>query len=1278
MNGDLFRIGRDANGLTWRGRVLFDYAEYLEKNVGHKYRVTGASMRIFRDASDPTPGGGQATPYESTMGSYFGVTSARVDNGWGNIPTQYEGPTGRVIVWEEPTFETWLSRLVNGWFDKGLENRWIGFVGDESRNGTMRTYWPSLTLRMEVPPPTTRLEAPTAAVLPTRTPTLVATPVSADRTVYYRFEVSTGRGGGVASVVSSGWTTETTWTVPDHALHEGATYFARVYTSFDITHPDLPHVPRYIEPLKPDAATDREFRIDLKLGSGGPAPTEDAGSVPGVTETPSEGSPAPSVSGASVNANLVNGNAAVSVPTGTLATVGGEIAPSLVYNSRGESRAGLVGEYFSNPKIARSFDAPGVHKRMQRVDPLIDFNWLDGSPAVESLGDGPFLARWSGYLSMPLSGSWQIGLAVTELRGNGGARLYLNGESSPAADAWVSPRGSAWEITHLAPARSFTPGAKVPIRVELRGEAGEASIRLVAKRGNDVYVVQPGWLSQDSAMLPDGWQLSTGAGSVAWVGLTDLGDEVVLRAADGSGHGFRRTSARGYAPPAGSSDHLTVDGEGRFALQTSGLLYTFRPDGQLEQVTSITDVRTPAAPIFGYSGQMPRLTSVTDPVSERSVHLDYAPNGCSGPSGMLCRIRFWDGAQSVLSYDGSGRLIRVSNTGDRSNDPDGRALLFDFGYDAQGNLTAIRDPLAADLIAAGLRTDDDGVRTTLEYDDQSRLTAISKPEPSENQPRARTDYRYHDRSDDTGIATTEVFLDGFEGARDGGWARQVAHDDRGRIVRDASSSGETTVYEWDDHDRVVSRTAPGDLHTVYAYDVAGRLTDTWGPAPSSDFVDGRPRDGAEVPHTKNEYDADMTHLAVAYWDNSFLTGAPAAYGTGLPGDTLRVSWEDTSPPVDPGEDGGWSMRLTGEIRLPQAGRFSFRSSAAGQEVRVWIDDVLVVDSWRVGDWLQRGLLYSGEYLAERGGWHRIRVDYRSPVFYPSARPETALTWVGPGLPRRFEDSYIPVDHLRPAYGLLTRTTDPDGRVTETQFADPDAHIGPEYGLATATILDPDGLALATRAGYEDPTQGGFLRQTTRTLPAGNTWATEYYDGNERPIASVCGVRNDTPQGGFPKQRTGPAPGGRAAEARVEQFVYDAAGRQVGSRTGLAGSIGSTEWECSYFDSRGRILTQTWPGTDYAPSKTVDYIYALGGDPLLSAVREDTAPAPHNEIVSRVDLSGRAVSYTASGFTTTTEYDRLGRTVRVSGPAGDIEYTYERHTAHLENVSVDGVASRIVV
>jgi len=126
---------------------------------------------------------------------------------------------------------------------------------------------------------------------------------------------------------------------------------------------------------------------------------------------------------------------------------------------------------------------------------------------------------------------------------------------------------------------------------------------------------------------------------------------------------------------------------------------------------------------------------------------------------------------------------------------------------------------------------------------------------------------------------------------------------------------------------------------------------------------------------------------------------------------------------------------------------------------------------------------------------------------------------------------VPGSALTPDYGLLTSTTDADGKTTSTQYGS-----SPWLALATAVIDDPSGLALSTQFAYEASGSGKYYRPITKTLPAGNQWTMTYYGANAVAIPSGCpNAGTMIQQGGALWTRTPPDPdcaGSQTAEIQV--------------------------------------------------------------------------------------------------------------------------------------------------
>jgi RHS repeat-associated protein len=276
---------------------------------------------------------------------------------------------------------------------------------------------------------------------------------------------------------------------------------------------------------------------------------------------------------------------------------------------------------------------------------------------------------------------------------------------------------------------------------------------------------------------------------------------------------------------------------------------------------------------------------------------------------------------------------------------------------------------------------------------------------------------------------------------------------------------------------------------------------------------------------------------------------------------------------------------------------------------------------------------------------RLRVE----TFEGTAPANINLQWVPPGGTL----ATVPGSDLSPRYGLVTSTVDPDGKKTTTQYANP------ENGLATSSTVDPAGLALQTQTGYETP-GSGFLRRVSKTMPSNSVSNYAYYGARDTAANPCVPGSTAVSQAGRLKTSTGPDPDGAGPQTpRVDEAVYDAAGRTVASR------IGTDPWTCTTFDSRGRVASVVYP--DSPTARTVTYNYAVGGNPLVTSVADAAGT-----VTTTVDILGRVVSYTdVWGDVTTTTYDLAGRATDTSGPAGAQHTDYDGN-GRVSTQKLDGV------
>jgi beta-glucosidase len=125
----------------------------------------------------------------------------------------------------------------------------------------------------------------------------------------------------------------------------------------------------------------------------------------------------------------------------------------------GSTKPGLRATYFNNISLS----GPPV---LERIDPNIQFQWTLFSPDP-SINYDFFSARWTGNLTSPASGNFNIGI-----NGNNGYRLYLNNEL--IIDTW-NQEGFSTTLKSYA----FKKGETYALQVEFKEAAGNAQFHLV-------------------------------------------------------------------------------------------------------------------------------------------------------------------------------------------------------------------------------------------------------------------------------------------------------------------------------------------------------------------------------------------------------------------------------------------------------------------------------------------------------------------------------------------------------------------------------------------------------------------------------------------------------------------------------------------------------------------------------------------------------------------------------------------------------------------------------
>ncbi|WP_162907085.1 PA14 domain-containing protein [Allorhizocola rhizosphaerae] len=508
-------------------------------------------------------------------------------------------------------------------------------------------------------------------------------------------------------------------------------------------------------------------------------------------------------------------------------------------------------------------------------------------------------------------------------------------------------------------------------------------------------------------------------------------------------------------------------------------------------------------------------------------------------------------------------------------------------------------------------------------------------------------------------------------AEPNGYTRQITYDPILRTIEDKDIAGLATKTEWHPiKDLVQSTIDPAGLRTATLYDDDARQAHVYGPAPAAWFAaGGKPLANHvnEVPHSETKYDEGIVGPAVAWYNTRlsssgqpYFFGAPKLHTTGLMTATpltIRADYRTTPVPitVDSGND-NWGYSATGKLRFPAGGTYTFKiwhDDAA----RVWVDDKLIIDDWTYVGETQKST--TATFVAEANRPYRFRFDF--------ANRNTAFVediWLaGPGIADQSGQGLGTRDwtFLSAGYSLATSTKVFDSQIgdsiTTTNYGP-----NPELGLVHSTTVDPGGLNLTTTMTYEPQgAEGGFLRQTSKTLPGGGTTTYAHYGAAETRDNPCTPSSEAFKQAGFMKLKTEPDPDGTGPQTgRATETVYDDAGRAVATR------YNTDSWTCTTYDGRGRVTQTIIPQIGNEPGRTITNNWAVGGSPLVTATGDNIG-----DITTAVDLLGRVVSYTdAHGDTTTSTYDNLGRLTARSGPLGNETFVYDNHHRLIEQ-KLDG-------
>jgi RHS repeat-associated protein len=915
-----------------------------------------------------------------------------------------------------------------------------------------------------------------------------------------------------------------------------------------------------------------------------------------------------------------------------------------------EQYSGLIGHYYTDNATHDPLTLPETSKFMTRQDSAVNFDWAAMAPAPNTPADN-FYVRWEGYFIVPSTGKYYFGMESDD-----GARVSVNNQIR--YNKWTVGSGSGYDAAGV----DLTVGQLVPIKAELFEATGNAKARLLVKGPHQPSggYVEPMYLTPGNRVLPKGWNVSGDADStIAFERLqVRQNGDIILYDSDGSSELFTYTSG-GYKTPKDVAAVLIKNADASYTLSaSSGDVYIFNNDGTLRQMTKPTDDRKPAALNFEYGNvngtTLPQLTKIYDPVdSTRFGQLHYggasecqAPAGFTvAPAGQLCAFSTSDGRTTHFLY-ADGKLARVLLPGDAATD---------LGYDSNSMLVSVRDVLANDAVAAGLRANDASVLYEIEYDSLARATKVTAPAPATGKVRNAHTLEY----------LPNVSLRHVVGAPEPvGYSQRIEYDSLLRTTKSCDNQGLCTTNVWDaTKDLLLSSTDALGMKSTTLYDVNDMPTHAYGPAPSAWFgTDNKPlaANVNQVPHNELKYDEGLVGPAVAYYNleefatdgsKGVLFGAPKLHATNIdpanPG-VMNVSYVGKPDPVtiDAGRE-GWGFSATGKVTFPATATYTI-TAQHDDGVKVWIDDTLILDNWN-----NRGsgtiVTKAGTFAATVGKSYNFRMDY-GHVGVPGA----VTLWVkGTGITNTNatygNNNWSTL--LKPNYGLSTTAINYDSSLGNTTSKT--TYSDPAYGIVQSASADPAGLNLTSSATYESPNAAGsYMRQTSKTLPGGNTTTYQYY-GDTEQVDNPCTAESDpASQAGMAKGKTEQDPDGNGpATGRVLQTVYDASGRAV------AGRVNNDPWSCSSYDSRGRTTSSVTPNIGNRQGRTVTTVYAFGGDPFKTSVTDSVLGTAYTTI----DLLGRTTSSSdVFGYDYTVTYNDLGQVTQRTTPVGAESYEYDNY------------------
>ncbi len=532
---------------------------------------------------------------------------------------------------------------------------------------------------------------------------------------------------------------------------------------------------------------------------------------------------------------------------------------------------GLTGSYYTDNSNAHDMDAAAadpMRLMLRRQDPVMNLNFGADSVAPGMQTDN-YMARWIGYVTVPTAGDYTFGAYADD-----GIRIKLNnglfGAQNTVLDSFRDQATTDWgSPTHL------DANAHVPIVVDWFEHSGGAAIQMLIRGpGYGDQQIPTTWLTPKAGVLPDGWQMNVNVGgNVAYERMRISGQNVILEDSSRAPHTYTYQNGS-YKPPVNEDGVLVKNSDNTYTLtDVDGSTYIFNTAGTLASLTTPTDDRNPTAIKYEYAGDQARLVKIYDGVDpSRYAALVYKGVGdnqdlCdTAPNSMLCAVRTTDGNVTRIQYDSNdaalARITRLIMPGNQ---------VTDYAYNSKNQLTAVRDGLANDVVAAGLRSADNSTMAQITYDGISRVSAVTAPAATGGASRIVHSINYLPNLPTS--PNVQVFGGASEmhivGASEpNGFSKRIEYDSLLRTTKVTDLTNNSSTTEWDPYkDLVLSTTNSLGMKSTTIYDKSDRSTDSYGPAPSTWFgTDRKPLAtyASQVPHASSAYDEGIYGPSVSY------------------------------------------------------------------------------------------------------------------------------------------------------------------------------------------------------------------------------------------------------------------------------------------------------------------------------------------------------------------------------------------------------------------------------